>query len=98
MTYLDQHFKYKMNFGFLLFNYIFYDKCMLTNKITKMKYNGRMFIGIYNGRSSLNKIYNKNDLRPYNQLYLDSFKISSKYNLNLHLSKFKLYLRKPLSI
>lgn len=79
-------------------NYVFYDKFMLSNKITKMKYSGRMFIGIYNGRSSLNRIYGNNDLRPYNQLYLDSFKNESRHNLNLYSNKFKSYLRKPLFV
>lgn len=81
-----------------MINYMFYDKYMLKNKITKMKYNGRMFFGIYNGRSSLNKFYGNKDLRPYNQLYLDSFKLESKYKFNSNLSKFKVYLRKPLFI
>lgn len=91
-------FKYNLKLNLTLFNYVFFDKYVLKNNISKLKYIGRSFFGLYYGRSSLNRFYSRKDLRPYNLLYLNSFNFNMKnyFYKNQNYSNFKGYLRKPL--
>lgn len=76
---------------------MFCDKYMLSNNIIKMRYNGRMFLGIYYGRSKLNKFYKSSKLISYNRLFLNSFKLNSKPSFRRQ-NNFKVVLRKPLHL
>lgn len=97
LYYLNLFLKYNINFGLYGMKYIICDNYMLTNNIVKMRYNGRLFLGIYYGRSKLNKFYKSRHLISYNKLFLNSLRSNLKNSIRLcNFHKFKTYLRKPL--